>query len=271
MRAALYLGFCFLARVAAGADAPGDQCLGGILLSAQVHSITTKFNAKIITVPIAPGAEVWRRGVDLGTPRQLVPGDNIYLRCTRSAGGPLMASLIAAAEKDDGVNMVPHHVVEIRACAGTLIAVAKDAVSLRNDLGICLLHIDRDTTFWRGQSFHDGSALKLGDEITARARVDYPSGELIAEDIEANVDRWEGVMTKVLKDTVYMKLDAPVHQTVVVVFDGKTEFSYCVFNGAISHRCTVDDLKAGRHLETIGLILGKTELRATNVLTISKH
>jgi hypothetical protein len=260
-----------LARVAAGADVPGDQCLGGTLLSAQADSVTTKFNQKIITMPIAPGAEIWRRGVDLKSPQQLVPGEDIYLRCTRSAGGRVMASLIVAAEKDDSVDMVPHHVVEIRACVGTLIAVAKETVSLKNDNGICVLHIDRDTTFWRGQTFHDASALKLGDEIGARARVDYPSGKLIAEDVEANVDRWEGVITKVLKDTVFMKFDAPVHETVKVIFDRKTQFRNCVFDNDLKHLCTVGDLKAGRHLETIGLVLGKTELRATNVLTISKN
>lgn len=250
---------------------PGDQCLGGTLVSAQDHSITTKFNQKIITMPIAPGAEIWRRGVDLKSPRQLAPGDDIYLRCTRSAGGPVMASLIVAPEKDDGVNMVPHHVVEIRACVGTLIAVAKDTVSIKNDNGICLLHVDSRTTFWRGETFHDARALKLGDEVGARARVDYPSGKLIAEDVEANVDRWEGVITKVLKDTVYIKFDAPLNETVKVIFDGKTQFRNCAFDDDLKHECTFGDLKAGRHLETIGLVLGKTELRATNVLTISKH
>lgn len=250
---------------------PGDQCLGGTLLSAQADSITTKFNQKIITMPLAPGAEIWRRGVDLQSPQQLVPGDNIYLRCTQSAGGPVMASLVAAVENDDGVNIEPHHVVEIRACVGRLVAVTKKTVSVKNDAGICVLHIDAGTAIWRGETFHDTSALKLGDDIGARARVDYPSGELIAEDVSANVDHWEGVITKVLKDTVYIKLDAPASETVKVIFDGRTIFRYCVFDDDIKHRCTFDDLKVGRHLETIGLVLEKTELRATSVLNISKN
>lgn len=271
MRLTLCLGFCLLARGASGADVPPDQCLGGTLLSAQKDSITTKFNQKIITMPIAPGAEIWRRGVDLQSPQQLVPGDNIYLRCRQSAGGPVTASLVAAVKNDDGVNMEPHRVVEISGCAGRLIAVTKDTVSVKNDKGICVLHIDADTTIWRGETFHDTSALKLGDEIAAGARVVYPSGELMAENVDANVDRWEGVITKVLKDTVYIKFDAPVNETVKVIFDGRTEFRYCVFDDDFKHHCTVDDLKVGRHLDTVGLVLGKTELRATSVLNISKR
>jgi len=271
MRLALCLGVCLLARAAASADVPADQCLGGTLLSAQASSITTKFNQKIITMPIAPGAEIWRRGVDLPSAQQLVRGDSIYLRCTQATGGTVMASLIAAVEDDDGVRMVPHHIVEIRVCGGKLIAVTKGALSVKNDQGVCVMHISANTTIWRGEIFHDTSALKLGDEITARVAVEFPRGALMAEDVEANADHWEGRITKILKNTVYIRFDAPIRGTGSVIFDRRTEFSSCAFDNDLKHNCTFADLKVGRRLDTIGLVLGKSELRATSVLGIYKH
>jgi hypothetical protein len=37
-------------------------------------------------------------------------------------------------------------------------------------------------------------------------------------------DRWGGVITKVLKDMVYIKFDAPIKGAARVIFDSKTEF-----------------------------------------------
>ena len=56
-----------------------------------------------------------------------------------------------------------------------------------------------------------------------------------------------------LKDTAYIKFLAPIRGTAKVIFDGKT------------------DLKVGRHLETTGFALGKSELRAIRVLRIQNH
>lgn len=263
-------GFCLVVRAAAGADVPPDQCLGGTLLSAQANSITTKFNQKIITVPIAPGAEIWRRGMDIQSARQLVPGDTINLRCTEGAGGRVMASLIVAGTKDQRFKMEPHNIVEIRVCVGRLIAIAKDTLSVKNDQGACVVHINTATTIWRGEIFHDTGALKLGDDIAAKATVDYPSGELTAEYVDANVGHWEGVITKVLKDTIYLKFDKPVKGTGKVIFDAGTDFRSCAFED-LKRDCTPDDLKVGHSLEIIGFLLGERELRATKVLGIQNR
>ncbi|HUA18732.1 MAG TPA: hypothetical protein VMB25_08310 [Bryobacteraceae bacterium] len=42
-----------------------------------------------------PGAEIWRHGVDLESVRQLVPGDDIYLKCVGPEAGA--ARIFAAA------------------------------------------------------------------------------------------------------------------------------------------------------------------------------
>lgn len=78
---------------------PQDQCLGGTLRAVQQDSITLQFNQKIIRMPVAPDAEIWRRGVDLKSVRELIPGDELYLRCTRAASGAVHASVVAAVEK----------------------------------------------------------------------------------------------------------------------------------------------------------------------------
>jgi hypothetical protein len=270
MRVVLYLGFCFLVRAAAGADVPPDQCLGGTLLSAQANSITTKFNQKIITMPIAPGTEIWRGGTDIQSAQQLVPGDILNVRCTQGADGRVMASLIVAGTKDQHFKIEPHHIVEIRVCVGRLIAIAKDTLSVKNDEGTCVVHINAETTIWRGETFHDTGALKLGDDISARATVDYSSGELRADYVDANVDHWEGVITKVLKDGVYLKFDRPIKGTGKVIFDASTDFRSCAFED-LKRDCTPNDLKVGHSLDIIGLLLRERELCATKVLGIQNR
>jgi hypothetical protein len=270
MRVVLCVGFCLLVRAAAGADVPPDQCLGGTLLSAQVNSITTKFNEKVITMPIAPGAEIWRRGMDIQSAQQLVPGDTINLRCTEGTGGQVMASLIVAGTKDQLFEIEPHNIVEIRVCVGRLVAIAKDTLSVKNDQGTCVLHINAETTIWRGETLHDTSALKLGDDIGAWATVDYPGRELTAEYVDANVDHWEGVITKVQKDTIYLKFDKPIKGTGKVIFDDSTDFRSCAFED-LKRDCTPNDLKVGHSLDIIGLLLGERKLRATKVLGIQNR
>jgi hypothetical protein len=83
-------------------------------------------------------------------------------------------------------------------------------------------------------------------------------------------DRWDGVITKVVKHTAYIKFDAPGRKVVKVVFDGDTQFNYCL---STDHKggCSLNDVKVGTWLETVGIVLGKKELRATRVLHIQQQ
>jgi hypothetical protein len=109
----------------------------------------------------------------------------------------------------------------------------------------------------------------VGDRVSIRCHID-DKGTSIADSIEANVDRWEGIITKVLKNAAWIKFDAPVKRSGKVTFDRTTEFDYC--SGDDPERgCTLDDLKVGRHLEAVGFVLENSELRATSVLGIQKH
>jgi len=148
---------------------------------------------------------------------------------------------------------------------GTVIARGADSVTVKNDLFTRVFRISAQTEIRRV----DSSQLQVGDEVAVRCHID-DKGTSIADSIEANVGKWEGIITKVLKDAVYIKFDAPVRGSGRVAFDRTTEFDWC--GGDDPKRgCTLDDLKVGRHLETVGFVLGKSDLRATSVLSIQNH
>jgi hypothetical protein len=148
---------------------------------------------------------------------------------------------------------------------GTVISRGPASVSVKNELFTRVFRINAQTEIRRV----DSSRLQVGDRVAIRCHFD-DKGTSIADSIEANVDRWEGVITKVLKDTVYIAFDAPAKGSAKVVFDSRTEFDYCAVDDP-KRSCTIDDLKVGRHLETVGFVLGKSELRATSVLGIQSN
>jgi hypothetical protein len=251
------IGLSLLTTLSAQPEVPGDQCLGGTLISIQQDSITTKFNEKILTFELAPGAEIWRRGVDLESIHQLMVGDEIYLKCTRAAGGAVVASVVAATEKDDGVDLTPHHIAEIRVCGGYLVAIAKDKLSVRNDNGICVINLKPDAEIWRGEVFHDTGVLKLGDVVDARVTVSYPSGELIAEEVFANITIAEGAIVSIRSDRIVVK-DGHLpylRRHVTVLFDRRTKFD---LDG--------HEFKKGGNVRAIGLDLGHKTFRATSIV-----
>jgi hypothetical protein len=148
---------------------------------------------------------------------------------------------------------------------GTVISRGPDSVTVKNDLFTRVFRINAQTEIRRV----DSSQPQVGDLVAIRCHLDN-EGTAIADMIEANVDRWDGIITKVAKDTVYIKFDAPIKGTARVIFDSKTEFGYCTGDDPKSD-CTIEDLKVGRHLETTGFVLGKSELRAIRVLGIQNH
>lgn len=247
------IGVTVVGGLYAQSEVPGDQCLGGTLIGIQQDSITLKFNEKITTMHLAPEAEIWRRGVDLESIQQLLVGDEIYLKCTR-AEGAVVASVVAAVEKDDGIDLVPHHIAEIRVCSGKLVAVGQDTLSAKNENGICVIHLKPGAEIWRGEVFHDTSALKLGDEVYARVTVSYPSGELTSEEVEANVAKTEGRIVSLRSDRFLVKEDR-VRGHVIVLFDSRTAFDL-----------KEGKLKKGATVLAVGLDLGHNTFRASTVV-----
>jgi hypothetical protein len=146
-----------------------------------------------------------------------------------------------------------------------VVSSGPESVTVKNELFTRVFRIDSRTEIRRV----DCSPLQVGDQVAVRCHFD-DKGTAAADSIEANVDRWEGFMTKVDKDTVSIKFDSPVKGSARVTFDSGTEFGYCAGDDP-EHDCTIGDLKVGRHLETVGFVVGKSEMRATRVLGIQKH
>jgi hypothetical protein len=251
----LLLGLAFVGSLAAQSEVPTEQCLPGALISIQQDSITLKFNEKITTFRLAPDAEIWRRGTDVASLQQLVVGDDISLRCTRAAdSGAVLASTVAAVEKGGFVDMEPHHLKEITVCIGHLVAVTKDTLSVKNDHGICVIHVNADAKIWRGEIYHDTSALKLGDEVGARVTIGYPDRELTAEEVNANVAKAEGKIVSVRPDRILVKEDR-VRGRATVLLDSRTAFDL-----------DQGKLEKGAYVMAIGLDLGHNTFRATSVV-----
>jgi hypothetical protein len=244
----------FAGALPAQSGVPQDQCLGGTLIAAQPDSVTLKFNQKTTTYRLTPDVEIWRRGKDLESAGQLAPGDEIYLVCRRAADtGAVVASVVAAVEKDDVLELIPHHIVEHRVCIGRLIKATPDTLSVRNDDGVCTLHINPGIRIWRGELFPDTSALELGDDISSGAIVHYPDEELIAELVEANVAKSEGTVVAVRPGRIEVKEDR-VRVRTTVLLDSRTEY--------LGER---RPFRKGDFVLAIGLDLGHNTFRATSI------
>src|ERR1700733_14114723 len=105
---------------------------------------------------------------------------------------------------------------------GTVISRGPDSVTVKNELFTRVFRIDAQTEIRRV----DSSQLQAGDQVVIRCHID-DEGTSIADSIEANVGKWEGVITKVLKDAAYIKFTAPVKGSGKVTFDRTTEFDWC--------------------------------------------
>lgn len=245
----------------------GDQraeCLPGSLISTQQDSITVKFNEKIVTLHLTPETEIWRRGVDLKSTSELVPGDDISVKCaaTPAADGWPIATLIAAAMDGDSIYLDPHHVHEIRVCGGDLIDIQPQAITINSDDGPCIMTVPPGIDIWRGEVYHDTGVLKIGDDVMARVTVSFPSGELIAEEITSNIAITEGAIVSAAKDFIvvdqYPGADpdsAYPRGRITVLLDGSTKFD----------DCTLADLKKGANIRALGLDTGPDQFRATYI------
>jgi len=139
-------------------------------------------------------------------------------------------------------------------CIGQLVAIGKDTLSAKNENGICVIHLKPGAQIWRGEIFHDTSALKLGDEVSARVVVGYPGGELTAEEVEANVAKAEGTIVSMRPGRMVVKEDR-VRGHVTVLFDSRTAFDL-----------DQGKLKKGAYVLAVGLDLGHLTFRATSIV-----
>ncbi len=134
---------------------------------------------------------------------------------------------------------------------------------MKNDDGICVMRINADTTIWRGETYHDTSALKFGDDVVARFTVGYPGRELTAEEVNANLTNTEGTIAAVRSDSIVVNQysgNGDEHSAhpgvrVTVLFDARTKFD-------------LDEgrLEKGAEVRAVGLGLGHHTLRASAIV-----
>ena len=68
------------------------------------------------------GAAVWISKASISSWSAM----KLYLKCTRIAsGGAVVASVVAAVEDGDAIDLTPHHIAEIRVCGGTACSRSK--------------------------------------------------------------------------------------------------------------------------------------------------
>jgi hypothetical protein len=252
MRAVL-LSFAVLACVSSlSAPANPDQkTISGTLRAIGPNTISLELNHKVTVIHITSGTEIWRRGQDLASPAQLVLGENLYAGYTETAKDGLpIARVVAATEQDDSIALVPHHIVEHRGCGGLAETISGDVISVKNDAGRCALRVNAKTNIWRGQVFHNASAVKPGDGVVSRAVVDYVHGELIAEEIWADISATEGDIVAVRPNRVIVNQypgadpnSAYPRGHLTVILNRNTAFE----------DCTREDLKTGRGIRAEGL------------------
>lgn len=260
MKALFVCGILFWGgQCTAQVPVPPDQCLGGNLIGIQPDSVTSKFNDKISIYRFAPGAEIWSRGADVESPMQLTMGDQIYIRCTRTeAGGSALITILAAVERDDAVSLEPHHITASSVCMGQLVTRTREALSLKSEKGVCLMHTTAQTTYWRGAISHDPGILKIGDEVIARVSVGYPGRILTADgEVEANVAKAEGPIVELNSGSMVVESDRRQKRWTILL-DSQTEFVQGDRSG----------LKTGGQVMVIGLDTGADGVEAIRATRI---
>jgi hypothetical protein len=148
----------------------------------------------------------------------------------------------------------------IDATEGKLVAIHDGSITVRNDQGTRTFLITSGTKIWRGDyvGIHQ---LHLGDNIGIRFRVSDRTGEAIAVDIDANLDRWDGNITNVSGDRVEIEFTDkdgnPVGTKGTVKFWNRTAFLV---------DASRNDLRPGAYLSVIGLVESPDTMRAWRVI-----
>lgn len=148
----------------------------------------------------------------------------------------------------------------IDATGGKLVAMRDRSITIRNDQGTRTFLITADTKIWRGD-YVDIHQLRPGDDLSVRFRVSAHAGEATAVDIDANLDRWDGNITKISGDRVEIaftdKDGNPLDMEATVIFWKKTAFLV---------DASRSDLRPGAYLSVIGLVQSPDTMRAWRVI-----
>jgi len=123
------------------------------------------------------------------------------------------------------------------------------------------LYTDAHTEIWKGKVFHDLSQVVVGDHITARYRTDA-SGRFIADALWLNITNFYAVITKVTGSGFEVLTNPNADPQSAYRKENK---SIDVDADTVFESCAWEDLKQGRDVQVVGLVLGNGGIRATRV------
>ena len=146
---------------------------------------------------------------------------------------------------------------------GKVVSAAADRITVESAPGATtVLYTDSESHIWRGQTGNSLSAIRPGDEVSVRYRLDAHGRRTIV-DLWANIEHIWGRIARVGSGEfeVDQNYDADPQsaykrQLRQVSFDADTQFQ----------GSAPEDLRPGRDVDVIGLDLGSPRVRATRVI-----
>jgi hypothetical protein len=151
----------------------------------------------------------------------------------------------------------------IDATEGKLVTTHDGSITVRNDQGTRTFLITAATKIWRGD-YVDVHQLSPGDDLGVRFRISDRTGQATAVDIDANLDRWDGNITKVSGNRIEVEFTdkdgKPFGMKATVIFWNRTTFLV---------DASRSDLRPGAYLSVIGLVERPDTMRAWRVIGFS--
>jgi hypothetical protein len=143
---------------------------------------------------------------------------------------------------------------------GRLVAIHDQSISLRNDDGTFVFHVNSDTKIWRGGTANLRQ-LHLRDNLDIAYYRAKGSSQALATEIDANIANWSGTITRVGPHSIEIAREDEQGNPwgrAIIFIDDRTTFD----------QGTPKDLQVGRSLQVVGLDLGHRRMRVTMILSL---
>jgi hypothetical protein len=120
---------------------------------------------------------------------------------------------------------------------------------------------DGGTEVWKGRTFHDLGPVGIGDDFSARCRVDA-SGKLVAEVIWLDIVNFFGVITKVDGNSFEMLTNLNADSQSAYV---KERLKVAMDTDTLFDASAKENLRPGREVQIVGLDPRNGAARATRL------
>jgi hypothetical protein len=144
---------------------------------------------------------------------------------------------------------------------GTVKGISGKAILVGGGAQATTVVSDERTEIWKGKTFHNLSPIQIGDDFSARCRVDA-SGKIVAGVIWLNIVNFFGVITKVDGGSFEMLTNPNSDPQSAYV---KKKLKMTVDADTLFDASAKDDLKPGRDVHMVGLDLKDGNIRATRL------